>query len=187
MTRFVIITVGKTHSGKTTFAKNLEKRMSNSIVIDQDNHAEFLHVFYPGLLPKDGQNTIKHELTQTVVQHAVNKTNGNIILCNSNRTRNGRLKLLDFYRVSGFTSILVYFDIPIHILKERISKSQRSTMILRTVATFEEVLTRQENEDKTKVDEISAPGEDEADYLFVIQNEIEAQTVMNQIITITDR
>ncbi|MFD1927251.1 AAA family ATPase [Sporosarcina siberiensis] len=187
MTRFVIITVGKTHSGKTTFAKSLEKRMSNSIVIDQDNHAEFLHAFYPGLLPKDGQNTIKHDLTQTIVQHAVNKTDGNIILCNSNRTRNGRLKLLDFYRVNGFTSILVYFDIPTHILEERISKSQRSTLILRTVSTFEEVLTRQENEDKTKVEQVNTPEKDEADYLFVVRNEIEVQSIMNQIITITER
>ena len=45
MNRFVIMTVGKTHSGKTTFAKALEEEMTNSVVIDQDNHAEFLHTF----------------------------------------------------------------------------------------------------------------------------------------------
>lgn len=41
MKRLVIITVGKTHSGKTTFARMLEKRLTNSIVMDQDNHAAF--------------------------------------------------------------------------------------------------------------------------------------------------
>ncbi|WP_318837459.1 ATP-binding protein [Psychrobacillus glaciei] len=46
MNRLVIMTVGKTHSGKTTFAKALEEQISNSIVIDQDNHAEFLHTYY---------------------------------------------------------------------------------------------------------------------------------------------
>jgi hypothetical protein len=39
MKRLVIITVGKTHSGKTTFAKALEQQLHNSLVIDQDNHA----------------------------------------------------------------------------------------------------------------------------------------------------
>ncbi|WP_438311264.1 AAA family ATPase [Sporosarcina sp. FA9] len=184
MTRFVIMTVGKTHSGKTTFAKDLEEVMPNSIVIDQDNHAEFLHTFYPRLLPKDGQNTIKYDLTQTIVNHAVNKTDGNIILCNSNRNCDGRLKLLDFYYEKGFTSILVYFDMPAHILKERISKSLRSTMILRTVSTFDEVLTRQDTEDKSKVEQVRAPEENEADYLFVIQNENEVQAVINQIVNI---
>ena len=46
MNRLVIMTVGKTHNGKTTFAKALEKEMPNSVVIDQDNHAEFLHTYY---------------------------------------------------------------------------------------------------------------------------------------------
>ena len=54
MNRFVIMTVGKTHSGKTTFAKALEKELVNSVVVDQDNHAEFLHTHYKKLLPQQG-------------------------------------------------------------------------------------------------------------------------------------
>ena len=46
MKRFVIITVGKTHSGKTTFAKALEKELSHSFVMDQDNQAEFINTHY---------------------------------------------------------------------------------------------------------------------------------------------
>ena len=34
MKRLVIMTKGKTHSGKTTFGKQLEKELPNSIVID---------------------------------------------------------------------------------------------------------------------------------------------------------
>ena len=52
MQRLIIMTVGLTHSGKTTFAKTLEKELPNSVVIDQDNHAEFLHTYYQPLLPK---------------------------------------------------------------------------------------------------------------------------------------
>lgn len=43
MKRVVVITVGKTHSGKTTFAKNLERQLHNSVVIDRDNQAEFIN------------------------------------------------------------------------------------------------------------------------------------------------
>ncbi|GIN87392.1 hypothetical protein J6TS2_37780 [Heyndrickxia sporothermodurans] len=54
MKRVVIISVGKTHSGKSTFAKTLEKQLDNSIAIYQDNHVEFINNYYKKLLPKQG-------------------------------------------------------------------------------------------------------------------------------------
>ncbi|MFF2755394.1 AAA family ATPase [Psychrobacillus sp. NPDC058041] len=182
MNRLVIMTVGKTHSGKTTFAKALEKEMPYSAVIDQDNHAEFLHTYYQTLLPKQGHNTIKYALTQTIVNHAVNETNCHLILCNSNRNRKSRLKLLEQFQNKGFTSILVNFELPEHVLKERVEKSRRSTAILRTASTFDEVLTRQQ--DETNKDEIVAPIEGEADHLFIIKNVDEIQSVIQGIVNI---
>lgn len=70
MKRIFIITVGKTHSGKTTFANSLKRVLNNSIVIDQDNHAEFINTFYKKPLPKQGANTIKYAITQTIVDYA---------------------------------------------------------------------------------------------------------------------
>jgi predicted kinase len=182
MNRLVIMTVGKTHSGKTTFAKALEKEMPNSIVIDQDNHAEFLHTYYETLVPKQGQNMIKYALTQTIVNYAVDETNCHLILCNSNRNRKGRLKLLEHYHNKGFTSILVNFEISEHVLKERVVKSQRSTTILRTVSSFKEVHARQQ--DETNIGEVIAPIEGEADHLFVIKNADEVKSVIRGIINI---
>jgi adenylate kinase family enzyme len=179
MNRLVIITVGKTHSGKTTFAKTLEKELLNSVVIDQDNHAEFLHMNYQGLIPKQGQNKIKYALTQTIVDYAVNETNCHIILCNSNRIRKDRLKLLEHFRSRGFTSIIVNFNISDNELTNRIVKSQRSTNILRTVSSFNDVLLRQQNE--TNKDEVIAPIEGEADHLFVIKSADEVQSVIREI------
>ena len=46
MKKLVIITVGKTHSGKTTFANDLVKQLNNSFVMDQDNQAEFINTYY---------------------------------------------------------------------------------------------------------------------------------------------
>ncbi|MFX3673508.1 MAG: ATP-binding protein [Paenisporosarcina sp.] len=185
MNRLLIMTVGKTHSGKTTFAKALEKEIPNSVVIDQDNHAEFLQTNYQTLLPTQGHNTIKYAMTETIVNYAVNETNCHIILCNSNRNRKGRLKLLELFQSKGFTTILVNFDIPEHVLNERVAKSERSTMILRTASTFKEVLTRQQ--DETNTGDVIAPIEGEADLLFVIKNGEEVQTVIRKIVESVQR
>ena len=180
MCRLVIMTVGKTHSGKTTFAKDLEKELPDSVVIDQDNHAEFLHAYYQTLLPKQGSNMIKYALTQTIVNYAVDETDSHLILCNSNRNRKGRLKLLEHFHNKGFTRIIVIFDIPEHVLQERIAKNQRSTTILRTASNFKEVLSRQQ--DETDIGDVIAPIEGEAEHLFIINNADEVQSVIRKIV-----
>lgn len=183
MNRFVIMTVGKTHSGKTTFAKSLEKEMHNSVVIDQDNHAEFLQKHYQKLLPKQGENSIKYAITQTILDYAVNETKCHLILCNSNRNRVGRLKLLEQLQSKGFTTIIVNFKIPEHVLRDRVNHSHRSTTILRTVSTFEEVLIRQHNE--TNQGEVIEPKTGEADHLFTIQDTDDVQSVIQIIVNLT--
>ncbi len=72
MKRFVIITVGKTHSGKTTFARELEKEFPHSFVMDQDNQAEFINAHYEKLQPAEGANTFKHGLSKFIVDYAKN-------------------------------------------------------------------------------------------------------------------
>lgn len=182
MKRLVIITVGKTHSGKTTFAKALEKRMHNSVVIDQDSQAEFLHTYYQELLPKQGPNKIKYALTKTIADYAVDETNCHVILCNSNRYHKERLELLGYYHDKGFVTVLVNFDIPDSILEERVLKSQRNTTILRTVSSFGEVLTQQQSE--TCKENFTVPAKNEADHLFTIQNAWEIEKVIQEIIEI---
>ncbi|OOE12516.1 AAA family ATPase [Fictibacillus arsenicus] len=183
MNRLVIMTVGKTHSGKTTFAKALEKELHNSVVIDQGNHAEFLHSYYQTLLPKEGPNVIKYAITQTIVDYAVNETNCHIIRCNSHRSRKSRLDQIAYYHEKGFTSIIVNFEIPTHVLEERIAKSNRSKNVLRVASTFEDVLTRQENE--TNKGDILTPAEGEADHLFVIENSDDIRSVIEKIVKIS--
>lgn len=174
--RIVIMTVGKTHSGKTTFAKTLEKNLTNSVVIDQDNHAAFLNTYYKPLLPKTANNKLKYGLTQMIVDYAVKETNCHLILCNSNRDISGRKKFLTYYKSLGFSTIVVYFDIPEVVLLERVKASERSTSILRTALNFEEVLNRQNEE------EVTDPSDEEGDYLFVIQNTEDVQTVIQEIV-----
>ena len=148
MKRLVIITVGKTHSGKTTFANALEKQLNNSFVMDQDNHAEFINTYYKNLQPKKGPNTLKHSLSKLIVEYAKEHTDSHFIICNSNRSRKGRLYLLEeLFNADEFVRILVHFDIADDVLQERVIQSQRSTNIFRCAFTnFEEVLLKQQAE-----------------------------------------
>lgn len=180
MIRFVIMTVGKPHSGKTTFARNLEKEITNSVVIDQDNHAEFLQSTYPLLVPTKGHNKIKYALTQTIVDYAVNETSCHIILCNSNRNRKARIKLLKYFENKGFTTIIVNFDMPDDVLFERVKYSHRNTEVLRTVLSFKDVLERQQKE--SGINEIVDPEAGEADYVYAIRNSKEVQAITQKIV-----
>ncbi|WP_119182607.1 AAA family ATPase [Exiguobacterium sp. OS-77] len=49
--RTVLLTIGPTHAGKTTFARQLAQRLPASLVIDQDLQARFLLEHYPDLVP----------------------------------------------------------------------------------------------------------------------------------------
>lgn len=182
MKRLVIVTVGKTHSGKTTFAQELEVHLNNSIVIDQDNHAEFINTYYKSLRPQEGPNTIKYSITNTIVDYAVQKTDFHLILCNSNLNSKGRTDLLTYFHNKGFESIIVYFDIPDSILQERVANSQRSKSIFRTASSFNEVLNRQITE--SSKGEVPVPKEGEANYLFVIKDSQEVQSVIHRIVEI---
>jgi predicted kinase len=180
MDRFVIMTVGKTHSGKSTFAYNLEEQIENAVVIDQDRHAEFINTYYRKLMAKEGPNTIKYAVSKTIVDHAVGHTDCHLIICNSNRNRSGREELLDYFHSNGFRSILVHFDLPDELLRERIAASTRSKIIFRSAAAFEEVLIRQNKE--TGIGNVIAPDEREADHLFVIRDEAKVEKVIGEIV-----
>lgn len=180
----MIITVGKTHSGKTTFARALERELNNSMVIDQDNHAEFINTYYKNLQPINGPNTLKHAISKLIVKYAIEETDHHLIICNSNRSRKDRSYLLEelFPKVE-FIQIIVHFDIPYHVLQARVMESERSTNIFRGACTnFSQVLDKQ-RDDSLKED-IMDPVEGEADHLFVIKENIETESVIFKILRI---
>lgn len=184
MKRLVIMTVGKTHSGKTTFAHALEKQLSNSFVIDQDNHAQFLNTYYKKLQRDEGLNILKHALSKLMVDYAKEHTDFHFIICNSNRSLKGRKYLLeDLFPAEDFVRILVHFDISHDVLNSRVKHSQRSTNIFRgQITNFDELLVRQ-HEESLKEDIVN-PTEKEADHLFVIKDNNEIDLVIQKIIHI---
>lgn len=183
MKRIAVITVGKTHSGKTTFARALEQKLNNSVVMDQDNHGAFINTYYKTIQPKTGQNTLKYAISQLIVDYAKEHTNCHLTICNSNRSRKGRAYLLnELFPADEFIRILVHFDVPDQILQTRIANSQRPTDIFRSASNFEEVLERQ-NADSLKEDVVD-PVEGEADHLFVIKESGDVVAIIEQILMI---
>ncbi|TFD99468.1 AAA family ATPase [Jeotgalibacillus salarius] len=182
MKRLAVITVGKTHSGKTTFANALEQKLNNSFVMDQDNHADFLNTYYRKLKPKQGPNLLKHGISKLVADYAKEYTDFHIIVSNSNRSKSGREYLLEeIYEKDKFIRILVHFDLSDHTLYERVQHSTRSTNVFRERhTTFEDVLKRQQAESDRP--DIADPEEDEADYLFVIKDPDEVDHVIKKIV-----
>jgi len=88
---------------------------------------------------------------------------------------------LDKFRSRGFVTILVYFDLPIALLRLRVKESQRSKDIFRKASSFEEVLERQ------LMSEESSPEITEADHLFVVnRSEIDVPIVIKKITEITE-
>jgi adenylate kinase family enzyme len=184
MKRLAIMTIGKTHSGKTTFARELEKKLDNTIIMDQDHHAEFIHTYYKKLQPLEGPNTLKHAISKLIVQYTTENTNCHLIICNSNRSRKGRTYLLEeLFPSNLFTRIQIHFDIPDPILEYLISSTQRNTNIFRgAYSNFMEVLRKQQAD--SLQEDIIAPAKDVADFLFVIKDSSETQTVIEEILKI---
>jgi predicted kinase len=180
MDRLVVMTVGKTHSGKTTFAKQLEAALQQAIVIDQDNHAEFINKHYKKLRPVEGPNTIKFSVTEAIVNYATEQSNFHIILSNSNLNKLGRANVIRCFHNKGFKSIIVYFDLPTDLLKERVIRTHRSKAIFRSASSFLEVLEKQEKSSGIQ------PSKDEANYIFVIKDPNNTAGIIQQIIAISD-
>lgn len=182
MKRLLILTVGKTHSGKSSFARALAGQFSNALVIDQDKHADFINTHYRALLPEHGPNTLKYSITQTIVDYAVKQSDAHLILCNANRAQTPRVKLLETFHARGFTSILVHFDIPDEVLAARVAKTKRSTTIFRHASSFEELLSRQQADENDEA--FAAPSVNEAHHYFSIKSDSDSGDVIREIVRI---
>jgi len=181
MKRLAIMTVGMTHSGKTTFAKKLEKSLVDSLVIDQDRHAEFIHTYYNKVQAKTGPNIFKHSLSKFIVDYVKEQTDFHIIMSNANRKKEDRRYLLnEVFPREEFIRIIVHFDIPYKILLNRVRNSKRSTIIFRTASSFEEVLLKQKL--ANQLSKTPNPTKDEADYLFLIKNNDDVDSVIEEIL-----
>lgn len=185
MKRLAVLTVGKTHSGKSTFARALDQQLTGAVVIDQDNHAAFLNDHYKPLLKQTGPNIIKFSITETIVNYAIEHTQRHLILCNGNRYQQARTILLARLKHAGFVTLLVNFCIPDAVLADRIARSTRSKNIFRTANSFEEVFARQSAQGVEQG--VVAPLSAEADYYFEIHRSDDYLGVIDMVVKLAQK
>lgn len=169
MKRIVLLTVGKTHAGKSTFANRLAQSSPSFLVIDQDVHARFLNNQYAKLLPLNGPNTLKHQVTDTIIEHARLQYDGHLVVCNANLTREGRSYILNQFSREQFRTILVHFDIEEEVLLARATTSIKDRTEIRGSEDYRQILFRQR---------LERPEPDEADLLLRIRTQADMDDLL---------
>lgn len=146
----LIMFIGKTHSGKTTFAKKLEIIKKDLLVLEADPIALFMRENFPKLRELDDkehegafQNTsLKYRLFLLLLEFAMSFER-TIILSNSNMYERGRKLVFSLAKKYKYKIIGVYFNFPEEFLINRIKKSKRTTKILRVSKDFNELIINQ--------------------------------------------
>ncbi|MFZ2150981.1 MAG: AAA family ATPase [Candidatus Absconditicoccaceae bacterium] len=183
----VVMTVGKTHSGKTTFGKELAINLKKTCVLDSDVLAEFLKTTYPSLYNVD-YNRDSNELTQgyylklslmiDIFKRAL-KTDVTIISTAANSNKGIRRRARILTHRAGRKLIMVYFNRPEKVLLNRIASSSRSKLCLTHSKDFKDLLLNRQS----KVFEI--PDSKEADVFFEINDDKSWKDVQLKILKLT--
>jgi predicted kinase len=182
----LIMFIGKTHSGKTTLAKELEKTKSNVINIEADPIALFLNKNFPKLnkgnknykIGKSQKISLKFKTFLLFVESAM-ALEENIILSNSNLYQSGRELIFSLCNKYNYKIICVYFNFPEDFLLQRIKKSKRTTKILRISKNFYDLIINQ----RTR---IQPPNPKNFDDYFVIKSEKDLKGIKNKLIKILE-
>jgi shikimate kinase len=182
--KYIIATVGKTHSGKSTFGKKLKQALKNSVWIDNESIDLFLKEQFNSLYTnsdiratKTAENPdLKMKINQVILKEAL-ENNLNVILTNANMKKITR-KLEEAHAIQNDAKfILVFLNYPNEVLKDRISKANKSTKVLNESSDFYDLLDRQ-----NKLFE--QPTDDEADYFLEVNKEEEVDDVIKKILQV---
>ena len=178
--KFAVMTVGKTHSGKSTFAKMLHQQLPSFHIIETDPIAIFLKEYAPGLAEIRGEAsgdfskpTLKFKLFETVVDHTLEYSQ-NIILANSNMWAVGRKRVVDTLQNSGYTVIMVYLNPHEDVMFGRIKSAGRSTVQLSSSKDYSELLIKQR-------DRMTPPTAEEADHFIEITDQDQIPEIIGAI------
>ena len=180
------MTVGKTHTGKTTFGKKLAQKIKNNVLIDTDQIAEFLKDNYSNLYNTDfykdstklsPSSYLKREIAYAIFKAAF-KTNLLVISTSANSTKKLRESLKNLAEKNDRKVIMIYFNLPEKILLKRIDKSKRSKNCLYHSKDFRDLLL---NKQSIKFEEAD---KNEADYFFEINKSADYKKVFEKVLKI---
>lgn len=132
--------VGKTHSGKTTIAKELEKRFAGDyVVLDMDEIDLFTKNSYPALIDFEKNNRefydeqkfipfLKLRIQNTVFRYTISVNKG-VLLSNGNSTPKVRQYQKETAESIGCKLVAVNLHISDEMIRERIQSAQKDTSV----------------------------------------------------------
>lgn len=181
--RFIVMTVGYIHSGKTTFGRKLASLVPHTVCLERDPVAAMLNENFPAVLEEDkktwdlknGQR-LKDRIFNIILQEAKDNPDLHLVLTNCNARREDRTKQIAALRAEMKEAkiIMVYFDIDIQEIERRVQFSEKPKTVLTVSSDFVESLQKQ----KTF---FQKPAEDEADLFFTIRNNENTDEVLAAI------
>ncbi|MDO8529824.1 MAG: ATP-binding protein [bacterium] len=175
--KYVVMCVGYTHTGKTTFAKALVKKHPNTIQIDSDEIAVFTKEKYP-LVVESSYNKTRPDFKNLKmfifkdVYDASLKTGFNIILSNGNLAKKTRSFVARKAKKEGYGLITIYFNLPEDIILKRLEKTEKSNKVFIQSKTWAEVFNRQKKYSQfppSKKNTIYFEIKDDADHEIVMK------------------
>jgi len=185
--KYTIITIGKTHSGKTTFGKDIKQRFSDIIFFDADILGDFFKIHYPWmynqeLLPlnEEGMTAGKslEIVTRLEILEKASQTKYPLLISASHASSETRKTMLELAHTYNRNLILVFFNYSEEFLLERIKNSGRDRVSLTESKTYENLLLNKQKQI------FETPTADEADIFFEITDNESLECTKQQILNL---
>lgn len=180
---YLIMTIGKTHSGKTTFGKQLHKKLPSFSLVETDDIVPFLREQVPEILAYEKNRghvleamTLRSSIGRLIIETALSY-GISLIIPNGHITRKVRDQKRELAKKYHAKIIYVSFELPKHIIEKRIRASKRSSSPLNISKNFQEVFERQQ-------EIFEKPLRKEADHFFAINMASDSGLVMKKILTL---
>lgn len=178
------MTCGLNHTGKTTFWKALQSQLSPSIIVDNDQLRIFAQNNFPDLYEKTkqfqdrewDQMHMKMLLLKTIMWFSL-WNNVSCIHTACNTYLEQRKNILQTAKEHWAKTVLVYFDIPLETIRQRIANDINHKDQSLYKGWFEGNL-------EWMLDIFETPSEDEADYFFHISNNEQWNDVIEKVLLI---
>lgn len=174
--------IGKTHTGKTTFANELKKSIAELIILEADPIAVFMKEKFPDLREADDKDhtgsfekiALKFRAFLLFVEFALDLGKP-IVLSNSNMWVKGRALVLDLCKKFDYNTIGIYLDLPEDLLMERVNNSDKSKDVLRISNNFSDLVINQRSR-------MQVPNENEFDEFIVVKTVEELENIIKELL-----
>lgn len=148
--KYLIMCVGFTHSGKTTFAKQLKNSTKDIVVVDNDIIADFINreykeiVFSPFNFKKKNYQdpNLKFHLSKEILIFSLN-AGLNVIHASGNLGKDAQGFIEKTAKKYNYKLITIYFNFSNPFLISRIQKTKKSRSCFRLSCTWDEVFEKQ--------------------------------------------